>query len=98
CSRPWTSWRWPPRWGRPAVGLRQPCREMPDGVVAVLAGSGLAGPGADRSAVIRAHAALAVVKGATLAALELGDGVLGPAGRAEILTLALGTLRAPQLR
>jgi AcrR family transcriptional regulator len=57
----------------------------------------LAGPGADRSSVIRAHAALAVVKGATLAALELGDGVLTPAGRAEILDLALRTLRAPQL-
>jgi AcrR family transcriptional regulator len=62
-----------------------------------LAGSGLAGPGADRSAVIRAHAALAVVKAATLAALELGDGTLTPAGRAEILGLALRTLRAPQL-
>ncbi len=31
------------------------------------------------------------------AALELGDGALIPAGRAEILALALHTLRAPQL-
>jgi len=29
--------------------------------------------------------------------LELGDGTLTPAGRAEILGLALQTLRAPQL-
>jgi AcrR family transcriptional regulator len=63
----------------------------------------LAGPGADRSAVIRAHAALAVVKSATMAALELGDGsggndgTLTPGVRAEILALALQTLRAPQL-
>jgi AcrR family transcriptional regulator len=52
----------------------------------------LAGPGADRSAVIRAHAALAVVKGATLAALESGGGTLDPADRDEILRLALGAL------
>jgi hypothetical protein len=37
-------------------------------------------------------------RAATLAALELGDGDLSPAGRAEVLALALGTLRAPQLR
>ncbi len=72
--------------------LPQTSRQMTERVVDVLAGSG-----ADRSAVIRAHAALAVVKGATLAALELGDGTLTPAGRAEILGLALQTLRAPQL-
>jgi AcrR family transcriptional regulator len=55
----------------------------------------LAGPGADRSAVIRAHAALAVVKGATMAALESGGGTLDPADRDEILRLALGTLHGP---
>jgi hypothetical protein len=52
----------------------------------------LAGPGADGSAV--AHAALAAVKGAALAALELSGGTLDPAGRAEILRLALAMLRA----
>ena len=72
--------------------LPQTSRQMTERVVTVLAG-----PGADRAAVIRAHAALAVVKGATMAALELGDGALTPAGRAEILALALHTLRAPQL-
>jgi len=57
----------------------------------------LAGRGADRPAVIRAHAALAAVKGGTMAALDFGDGTLTPDGRAEILALALRTLRAPQL-
>jgi len=71
--------------------LPQTSRQMTERVV-----ESLAGPEADRSAVIRAHAALAVVKGATLAALELGDGALSPAGRAEILGLALRTLQAPQ--
>lgn len=55
----------------------------------------LAGPDADRSAIVRANAALAVVKGATMAALELNGGRLDPADRAEILQLALSTLRAP---
>jgi AcrR family transcriptional regulator len=56
----------------------------------------LAGPDADRSAVLRAHAALAVIKGATMAALELGGGSLDPAARAEILQLALAVLHGPQ--
>jgi len=55
----------------------------------------LAGPDADRSAVLRAHAALAVIKGATMAAVELG-GTLDPAARTEILELALAALRGPQ--
>jgi len=55
----------------------------------------LAGPDADRSAIVRANAALAVIKGATMAALELNSGSLDPADRAEILQLALSTLRAP---
>jgi AcrR family transcriptional regulator len=56
----------------------------------------LAGPDADRSAVVRAHAALAVIKGATMAALELGGGALEPADREEILQLALGVLSGSQ--
>jgi AcrR family transcriptional regulator len=52
----------------------------------------LAGPGADRAAVIRAHAAFAVVKSATMAALELSGGKLTAADRAEILATALRTL------
>jgi len=56
----------------------------------------LAGPDADRSAVLRAHAALAVIKGATMAAVELGGGTLDPAARTEILELALAALRGPQ--
>jgi AcrR family transcriptional regulator len=57
----------------------------------------LAGPGADRTALIRAHAAFAVVKDATMAAISLGaltdDGKLDPADRAEILDTALRALR-----
>jgi AcrR family transcriptional regulator len=52
----------------------------------------LAGPGADRAALIRAHAAFAITKGATMAALELGGGKLSADDRAEILALALRTL------
>lgn len=53
----------------------------------------LAGPDPDRAALIRANAALAVVKSATLAALELGGGTLQPADRAEVLALAMRTLK-----
>jgi AcrR family transcriptional regulator len=56
----------------------------------------LTGPDADPSAVIRAHAALAVIKGATMAALELGGGTLDSQVRADILQLALATLRGGQ--
>jgi AcrR family transcriptional regulator len=57
----------------------------------------LAGPGADRAAVIRAHAAFGVVKNATTAALSLhaapdGDAKLDPADRDEILQAALRAL------
>jgi AcrR family transcriptional regulator len=52
----------------------------------------LAGPDADRAAIIRAHAAFAITKGATMAALELGGGKLSAGDRAEILTLALRAL------
>ena len=71
--------------------LPRTSRQTTGQVIAVLAG-----PDADRSAVIRANAALAVVKGATMAALELGGGALDPADRAEILRLALAALYGPQ--
>jgi AcrR family transcriptional regulator len=56
----------------------------------------LAGPDADRSAVLRANAALAVIKGATLAALQLDGGTLDSEVRAEILALALAALHGPK--
>jgi AcrR family transcriptional regulator len=56
----------------------------------------LAGPDADPAALIRAHAAFAVIKGATMAAMSIGaldaDGKLDPAYRAEILAAALRAL------
>jgi AcrR family transcriptional regulator len=57
----------------------------------------LAGPAADRAAVVRAHAAYAVVKNAAMAALALdapegADAKLAPADRAEILAAALRAL------
>ena len=53
----------------------------------------LAGPDADRAALIRASAALAVVKSATTAALDLAeDGKLSPDDRAEVLAAALRAL------
>jgi len=59
----------------------------------------LAGPGADRAAVIRAQAAFGVVKNATAAAMSIdpapeGDAKLAPADRAEILDAALRALNA----
>ena len=59
----------------------------------------LTGPGADRAAVIRAHAAFGVVKNATMAAMSIdlppdGDAKLDPADRAEILNAALRALKA----
>jgi AcrR family transcriptional regulator len=63
--------------------------EMMAGVLAALAG-----PGAGHAALIRAHAAVAVTKGATMAAVELGGGTLDPADRAEVLAIALGVLKA----
>jgi len=52
----------------------------------------LAGPDADRAAIIRANAAFAAIKGATMAALAQGDGTLTPEDRAEILSAALRAL------
>ena len=71
--------------------LPRTSRQTTGQVIAVLAC-----PDADRSAVVRAHAALAVIKGATMAALELDGGALEPAEREEILQLALGVLSGPQ--
>jgi AcrR family transcriptional regulator len=71
--------------------LPRTSRQTTGQVIAVLAG-----PDADRSAFVRANAALAVIKGATMAALELGGGTLDPAEREEILQLALGTLHRPR--
>lgn len=53
----------------------------------------LAGPDLDHAALIRASAALAAAKSATLAALELGGGPLGPADRAEVLAIAMRVLK-----
>jgi AcrR family transcriptional regulator len=52
----------------------------------------LAGPDPDRAALIRANAALAVVKAATMAALQRSGGPLAPADRAEVLAAALRVL------
>jgi AcrR family transcriptional regulator len=59
----------------------------------------LAGPRPNRAATIRAHAAFAVAKEATLAAMVVGNGHLSPADRGEILAAALRALhqdRAPR--
>jgi AcrR family transcriptional regulator len=52
----------------------------------------LAGPDPDRAALIRANAALAVVKAATMAAVQLSGGPFAPADRAEVLAAALRVL------
>lgn len=53
----------------------------------------LAGPRPSRAATIRAHAALPVVKDATLAALATGNGRLNAMERGEILAAALHALQ-----
>ena len=68
--------------------LPRPSAEMTEQTIAVLAG-----PDPDHAALIRANAALAVAKAATLAALELGDGTLSAADRAEVLAVTLRTLK-----
>src|SRR5262249_45820938 len=55
----------------------------------------LAGPDPSRAALIRASAALAVVKAGTFAALDLGGGALADADRAEVLAAALRSLAEP---
>jgi AcrR family transcriptional regulator len=54
----------------------------------------LAGPAPGHAALIRANAALAVAKAATLAALDMNAGTLPPADRAEVLATALRALCA----
>jgi AcrR family transcriptional regulator len=54
----------------------------------------LAGPAPGRAALIRANAALAGAKAATLAALDMNGGTLPAADRAEVLATALRTLSA----
>lgn len=62
----------------------------------------LAGPSGDRAAVLRAHAAFAVTKNATLAAMSRAsdsDAKLDPADRAEILGAAIRALNpSPRTR
>lgn len=53
----------------------------------------LAGPDAGHAALIRANAALAVVKAGTFAAVDLAGGTLTPDDRAEVLAVALRTLK-----
>jgi AcrR family transcriptional regulator len=53
----------------------------------------LAGSDPDHAALIRANAALAVAKSATIAALDLSDGSLSAQDRAQVLAIALGTLK-----
>jgi len=68
--------------------LPRTSREMHEQTIAVIAG-----PGADHAALLRAHAAFAVTKGATMVALESGHGKLPPEDRAEILDAALRALK-----
>jgi AcrR family transcriptional regulator len=67
--------------------LPRKSHELTDQVI-----TALAGPKADRAATIRANAAFATIKGATMAALAQGDGSLTPEDRAEILSAALRAL------
>jgi AcrR family transcriptional regulator len=67
--------------------LPRTSQELTEQVIGVVAG-----PGADRSAIIRAHAAFAVVKAATMATLATGDGTLTDTDRTEILASALRVL------
>jgi AcrR family transcriptional regulator len=68
--------------------LPRPSRELTEQTIAVLAG-----PDPGHAALIRASAALAVAKAATLAALDLGGGTLSAADRAEVLAVTLRTLK-----
>ncbi len=71
-------------------------QELPRSSAAMMAQTvaALAGPAPGHAALIRANAALAVVKAATLAALDMNAGTLPPADRAEVLATALRTLSA----
>jgi AcrR family transcriptional regulator len=65
----------------------------PSGEMMARTVAALAGPDPGHAALIRANAALAVAKAATMAALDLGGGALAPGDRAEILAAAMRTLR-----
>jgi len=64
----------------------------PSGEMLAQTVAALAGPDPDHAALIRANAALGVVKASTLEAVRLGGGTLSAADRAEVLAVALGTL------
>jgi AcrR family transcriptional regulator len=68
--------------------LPRTSQQMTGAVIAALAG-----PDPGHLTIVRAHAAFAVIKGATMAAMELGGGTLQPGDRDEILAAALRTLR-----
>lgn len=69
--------------------LPRTSRETIEQVIAAIA----APSGGDHAAILRAHAAFGVVKGATMAAMAMGGGKLSDADRAEILEAALRALR-----
>jgi AcrR family transcriptional regulator len=68
--------------------LARPSAEMTAQAVAALAG-----PDPTRAALIRANAAFAVAKAATMAAQDLNDGTLSAPDRDEVLAIALRTLQ-----
>jgi AcrR family transcriptional regulator len=68
--------------------LPRSSRELTEQTVAARAG-----PDPDRAALIRANAALAVAKAATLTAVQLSGGPLAPADRDEVLAAALRALK-----
>jgi AcrR family transcriptional regulator len=65
----------------------------PSGELMAQTVAALTGPDPDHAALIRANAALGVVKASTLAAVRLGRGTLSAPDRAEVLAVALGTLK-----
>jgi AcrR family transcriptional regulator len=65
----------------------------PSGEMIAQTVAALTGPDPDHAALIRANAALGVVKASTLAAVRLGGGTLSAQDRAEVLAVALGTLK-----
>jgi len=65
----------------------------PSGEMIARTVAALTGPDPDHGALIRAHAALGVVKSSTLTAVRLGGGTLSAQDRAEVLAVAVGTLK-----
>jgi AcrR family transcriptional regulator len=66
-------------------------KHRPDEIFAAVL-AGLAGPRPSRAAKIRAHAAFAVIKEATLGAMAMAGDSLRPADRSEILAAAIRAL------